>query len=244
VIVLYRQQFLRSGSFFSILKDWSVQLFLGRDICSFPGLFVISRNGYLVRFLPITEPYPQVLLTLCRDTDSGCFWWISRHILIIQRTGTRLPGARVWRAGRMPNRREKTSKKQREKLGDKILDSNVQLCPVFARNRPCSTGVKSVDSPKTYENTVSARTQYCQEFTQKKRDRLSSISFFVPRTGFEPAHPCERCDLNTVRLPISPPGHYWFCSGSANIRENWFLRKSLNVTLLITWLRMNTVGKA
>jgi hypothetical protein len=28
----------------------------------------------------------------------------------------------------------------------------------------------------------------------------------VPRTGFEPAHPCERCDLNTVRLPISPPG--------------------------------------
>jgi hypothetical protein len=30
----------------------------------------------------------------------------------------------------------------------------------------------------------------------------------VPRTGFEPAHPCERCDLNTVRLPISPPGHF------------------------------------
>ncbi len=30
--------------------------------------------------------------------------------------------------------------------------------------------------------------------------------FLVPGTGFEPAHPCERCDLNTVRLPISPPG--------------------------------------
>ena len=30
----------------------------------------------------------------------------------------------------------------------------------------------------------------------------------MPRTGFEPAHPCERCDLNTVRLPISPPGHF------------------------------------
>jgi hypothetical protein len=28
----------------------------------------------------------------------------------------------------------------------------------------------------------------------------------VPGTGFEPAHPCERCDLNTVRLPISPSG--------------------------------------
>jgi hypothetical protein len=28
----------------------------------------------------------------------------------------------------------------------------------------------------------------------------------VPEIGFEPIHPCERCDLNTVRLPISPPG--------------------------------------
>ena len=32
----------------------------------------------------------------------------------------------------------------------------------------------------------------------------------VPRTGFEPAHPCERCDLNTVRLPISPSGQVLF----------------------------------
>ncbi len=30
----------------------------------------------------------------------------------------------------------------------------------------------------------------------------------VPRTGFEPAHGFPRCDLNTVRLPISPPGQY------------------------------------
>ncbi len=28
----------------------------------------------------------------------------------------------------------------------------------------------------------------------------------VPGTGFEPAQPCGCCDLNTVRLPISPPG--------------------------------------
>ncbi len=31
---------------------------------------------------------------------------------------------------------------------------------------------------------------------------------FVPRTGFEPAHRYRRCDLNTVRLPISPPGQF------------------------------------
>ena len=29
----------------------------------------------------------------------------------------------------------------------------------------------------------------------------------VPGTGFEPAHPYERCHLKAVRLPISPPGH-------------------------------------
>ncbi len=42
----------------------------------------------------------------------------------------------------------------------------------------------------------------------------------VPRTGFEPAHPCGRCDLNTVRLPISPSGHQnKKCSGTANIKR-------------------------
>ena len=41
----------------------------------------------------------------------------------------------------------------------------------------------------------------------KESSDNSELSNVVPRTGFEPAHPCERCDLNTVRLPISPPGH-------------------------------------
>lgn len=34
----------------------------------------------------------------------------------------------------------------------------------------------------------------------------NDLSRLVPRTGFEPAHPFGRCDLNTVRLPISPSG--------------------------------------
>ncbi len=43
--------------------------------------------------------------------------------------------------------------------------------------------------------------------TIKKSLALLQRFFRVPRTGFEPAHPCGRCDLNTVRLPISPSGH-------------------------------------
>ena len=35
----------------------------------------------------------------------------------------------------------------------------------------------------------------------------SGHSTVVPRIGFEPTHDCSRCDLNTVRLPISPSGH-------------------------------------
>ncbi len=46
-------------------------------------------------------------------------------------------------------------------------------------------------------------------FGEKENGQTESIvdlSTSVPRTGFEPAHPCGRCDLNTVRLPISPSG--------------------------------------
>ena len=45
------------------------------------------------------------------------------------------------------------------------------------------------------------------------KNRLKSN--YVPRTGFEPAHGFPRCDLNTVRLPISPPGQW-----RANIVQN------------------------
>jgi hypothetical protein len=31
--------------------------------------------------------------------------------------------------------------------------------------------------------------------------------FFVPGTGIEPAHSCERQILSLLRLPIPPPGH-------------------------------------
>ncbi len=47
----------------------------------------------------------------------------------------------------------------------------------------------------------------CNGSKKKLAPIFGSQSYQVPRTGFEPAHPFERCDLNTVRLPISPPGH-------------------------------------
>ena len=54
---------------------------------------------------------------------------------------------------------------------------------------------------------------------------MNCLSSFVPKTGFEPAHPCERCDLNTVRLPISPLGQR-----GANVIEfsNFQIRKLAN----------------
>ncbi len=35
---------------------------------------------------------------------------------------------------------------------------------------------------------------------------FGSQSYQVPRIGFEPTRPCERCHLKAVRLPISPSG--------------------------------------
>ena len=51
--------------------------------------------------------------------------------------------------------------------------------------------------------------------------------FLVPGTGLEPAHPCERCDLNTVRLPISPPGQvFQGCKLKKNIGAVFLFTKS------------------
>ena len=46
----------------------------------------------------------------------------------------------------------------------------------------------------------------CRENKNGQIEQNFDLSSKVPRNGFEPSHPCERCDLNTVRLPISPPG--------------------------------------
>ncbi len=63
-------------------------------------------------------------------------------------------------------------------------------------------------------------------------------SGLVPRTGFEPAHPCERCDLNTVRLPISPPGLV-FLFRAANIGNDCICYtltlKSLNASFKLVF---------
>ena len=43
----------------------------------------------------------------------------------------------------------------------------------------------------------------------KKALSVDKAFFQVPETGFEPAHPFGRYHLKVVRLPISPPGHFW-----------------------------------
>ena len=48
----------------------------------------------------------------------------------------------------------------------------------------------------------------CSEKESGQTESNFDLSTLVPRTGFEPAHPCERCHLKAVRLPISPSGHF------------------------------------
>ena len=63
----------------------------------------------------------------------------------------------------------------------------------------------------------------------KKALRLSSEGF-VPKIGFEPTHPFGRCDLNTVRLPISPLGHLYLFRG-ANIGKDQVAPKKAAIFL-------------
>jgi site-specific DNA recombinase len=60
------------------------------------------------------------------------------------------------------------------------------------------------------ENEVVKLMCYPSKPSSKKDKKITpdngGNSTVVPRTGFEPAHPCERCHLKAVRLPISPSG--------------------------------------
>ncbi len=62
----------------------------------------------------------------------------------------------------------------------------------------------SSDRYKIYrqiQNTI------CKHNIPSIKNPDSIVRVLVPRTGFEPAHPFERCHLKAVRLPISPSGH-------------------------------------
>jgi hypothetical protein len=46
----------------------------------------------------------------------------------------------------------------------------------------------------------------CTGVFSKQKGSTEVEPFVVPRTGIEPAHPCERQILSLLRLPIPPPG--------------------------------------
>ena len=48
----------------------------------------------------------------------------------------------------------------------------------------------------------------CKDIKKEDSQSLLEKSSLVPRTGIEPAHPCERQILSLLRLPIPPPGHF------------------------------------
>jgi hypothetical protein len=71
-------------------------------------------------------------------------------------------------------------------------------------------------------------------FSESKNGQTESIldlSTLVPRTGFEPAHPFERCHLKAVRLPISPPRQW----GAANISDYAETLKSRNASFKLVF---------
>lgn len=58
-------------------------------------------------------------------------------------------------------------------------------------------------------NSVDANFSEIRVLAKKEKGNLAEDylnSSYVPETGIEPAHPCERQILSLLRLPIPPPG--------------------------------------
>ncbi len=55
-----------------------------------------------------------------------------------------------------------------------------------------------------------------------KLRRIKAFILSVPRTGIEPAHPCERQILSLLRLPIPPSGHL---NWAANMQHHFIPSK-------------------
>jgi hypothetical protein len=80
----------------------------------------------------------------------------------------------------------------------------------------------SVMEPPGLTKLVELRYNLDKSFSKNNNgqtDENFGLSISVPRTGFEPAHPCERCHLKAVRLPISPSGQ------AANVKPKLVLKK-------------------
>jgi hypothetical protein len=54
---------------------------------------------------------------------------------------------------------------------------------------------------------------------KKRTNRTIDLSFLVPGTGIEPAHPCEYQILSLTRLPVPPSGHIPPGKAGRNITE-------------------------
>ena len=54
--------------------------------------------------------------------------------------------------------------------------------------------------------TLSYRFEIPVKYETKKAAHRAAFLFRVPRTGIEPAHPCEYQILSLARLPIPPSG--------------------------------------
>ena len=75
-----------------------------------------------------------------------------------------------------------------------------------------SYAVKAFDQHLLFGQYKICQTQQHTKCTQNCHYKKSPDKYqsFVPRTGIEPAHPCERQILSLLRLPIPPPGHTRF----------------------------------
>ncbi|MEN9701339.1 MAG: hypothetical protein RIR55_654, partial [Bacteroidota bacterium] len=64
------------------------------------------------------------------------------------------------------------------------------------------------------------------------KNPVTFVTGFVPRTGIEPALPCDNQILSLARLPVPPSGHYY--------SDKLVIQAGCNITLMVE-IFQNTV---
>ncbi|MEY4456801.1 MAG: hypothetical protein RLY15_1065 [Bacteroidota bacterium] len=100
--------------------------------------------------------------------------------------------------------------------------------------------------PKPFRNCSAAAWVFYCSFAQSSKlvsrltikNPVTFVTGFVPRTGIEPALPCDNQILSLARLPVPPSGHFApMCSAGCNITLSAeFCQNTIEVFFLIVIL--------
>jgi hypothetical protein len=134
------------------------------------------------------------------------------------------------------NQKMKEKEKEKELRRSPLSFSFCFLCPVPKLRDGIPACPKLRTASRRQGTSISIVEVMQKDWNQKMKEKekekesaaLSALFlflFFVPETGIEPAHSCERQILSLLRLPIPPPGQEEYRTDEQGTEEQMKLRR-------------------